>query len=239
MRHRLLLTTNESKFTLVTTLIPLLICTTLFQVCTFPSTNGGNMTDAGNINNMSMAQPNSTFTPLTNEDNGSEFTTFKDDDIGFSFTYPANWIVDNNNSQYHTIVRLDSPDMVANVNVRVFPQGDYKSLKDYGDREFKQDNSITLLEYYRNNTTLLSNKLAVKAIYLTTYTPSLIDQVQGYKSSTSKAMMIATLVPEKKSIFAVAYFADSSNFDKYIPSIESMIKSFKIEDKGPIIQEEN
>ena len=61
----------------------------------------------------------------------------------------------------------------------------------------------------------------------------------GYQSSTSKAMMVATMVPEKKSIFAIVYFSDGSDFNKYLPTVEEMVKSFKIASKAPIIQEED
>jgi hypothetical protein len=52
-------------------------------------------------------------------------------------------------------------------------------------------------------------------------------------------MMVATMVPEKKSIFAIVYYANSSNFNNYLPMVEDMIKSFQIGSKGPIIQEED
>ena len=61
--------------------------------------------------------------------------------------------------------------------------------------------------------TLLIGKPALKAIYLTTYTPNIFEKSFGNKSSTSKAMMVATMVPEKKSIYAGAYFAQSPNFE--------------------------
>jgi hypothetical protein len=54
-----------------------------------------------------------------------------------------------------------------------------------------------------------------------------IDVDNGYTPSTSKAMMVATMVPEKKSIFAVAYFATSENFNEYLPAAEQMVKSSK------------
>ena len=79
----------------------------------------------------------------------------------------------------------------------------------------------------------------MKAIYLTTYNPSVFEKAYGYKSSTSKAMMTATMVPEKKSIYAVQYYAKPQDFDKYRPVAEKMIDSFKIYGKGPAIQEDN
>jgi len=88
----------------------------------------------------------------------------------------------------------------------VFAQSVYESLTDFGNT-FKKGEDNTLLAYYKNSTTLLDGKPAFKAIYLTKYNASLFENAFGYKSSTSKAMFIATLVPEKKSYFAVACFA--------------------------------
>jgi hypothetical protein len=41
-------------------------------------------------------------------------------------------------------------------------------------------------------------------------------------------MMVATMVPERESIYGIAYFSNSANFDNYVPVIEKMIDSFKI-----------
>lgn len=167
------------------------------------------------------------------------YLNYSDKDLGFNIQYPSDWTIDNQNSQFSTVVGFKSPDNDASVDIRIFPKGDYKSLKDYGDKSFKEDKDITLLNYYRNSSTLLSGKPAVKAIYLTTYNPSLFENAFGYKSSTSKGMMISTMVPDKKSIYAIAYFANGDDFNDFRPVIEKMVDSFKISDKGPIIQEDN
>lgn len=177
--------------------------------------------------------------PVIDEDNSIPLQTFTDEDIGVSLEYPSDWTLDKNTSEYYTIAHFVSPDDEATVDIRVFPRGSYKSLKDYGNKEFKESNDITLLEYYRNSTTLLGDRPALKAIYLTTTNPGLFGQALGYISSTSKAMMVATDVPEKKSILAIAYFADSNNFNKYLSSVNQFITSFRIGDKLPIIQEED
>jgi hypothetical protein len=52
-------------------------------------------------------------------------------------------------------------------------------------------------------------------------------------------MMVATMVPEKESIYAIAYFAKSNDFDNYLPIVEKMIDSFKIYGKGTVIQADN
>ena len=59
------------------------------------------------------------------------------------------------------------------------------------------------------------------------------------ESSTSKALMTATLVEPKESIFAIVYFASPNLFSDYLQTIEQMIKSFQLDDLRPIIQEED
>jgi len=167
------------------------------------------------------------------------YLNYNDKDLGFSIPYPSDWTVDSKNSEHNTVVGFNSPDDNASIDVRVFPKGDYKSTKDAGDKMFKNSDDQTLLAYYRNSTTLLSGKPAFRAIYLTTSNPGLFGYVLGSTSTTSKAMMIGTLVPEKKSLYTLAYFANGENFDNYRPVIEKMIDSFKISGKGPIIQEDN
>jgi hypothetical protein len=169
----------------------------------------------------------------------STYLTYNDNDLGFSVQYPSSWTIDNENSQYSTVVGFDSPEDGASVDIRIFPKGEYNSIKEYGDKNFKESEDQTLLGYYRNSSTLLSGKPAFRAIYLTTYNPSVFEDAFGYQSSTSKALFTATLVPEKKSIYAIAYFANSFDFNNYLPEIEKMIDSFQIYGKGPIIQEEN
>ena len=184
---------------------------------------------------------NSTATPVIQEDNltsqnGSQ--VYEDKDVGFTINYPSNWTLGDKNTEYNTVASFNSPNDYAHVDIRVFPQSTYNSLKEFGN-SFKKGDDTTLIAYYRNSTTLLDGKPAFKAIYLTTYNPSIFEAPFGYKSSTSKAMFIATLVPEKKSYYALAYFNSPSSFNDYIPLVEEMVKSFHIGTKGPTIQEED
>ena len=163
---------------------------------------------------------------------------YNDKDHGFSIQYPLGWTIRVKALGPNNIAIFDSPNGNATVNIRVFPQSAYESLTDFGNT-FKKGEDNTLLAYYKNSTTLLDGKPAFKAIYLTTYNPSLFENEFGYKSSTSKAMFIATLVLEKKLYFAVACFAHPADFDYYRPVFEKMADSFQIYGKGPIIQKDN
>jgi hypothetical protein len=117
--------------------------------------------------------------------------------------------------------------------------GDYKSIDEYGDPFKGSNNEYKLLNYYRNSSTTLSDRPAVRAIYLTTYNASIIEKTQGNTPFTLKEMIVATMVPEKKSIYAVVYFSDPTDFDNYRTVVEKIIGSFKIYGKGPTIQEDN
>jgi len=212
------------------------------------TSNSDNREENSIINNSAKSpQPNATGAPVIFEDdNESQIRTnptksYSDDDVGFKVSYPSDWTL-GNETQHNTVASFDSPNGDASVDIRVFPQSTYKSLKDFGNSFKRGDASSgadTLIAYYRNSTTLLDGKPAFKAIYLTTYNPSIFEGAFGYQSSTSKAMFIATLVPEKKTYFAFAYFADPSSFDNYLPIVEQMAKTFQIGNKSPVIQEEN
>ena len=152
--------------------------------------------------------------------------TYNDKDHGFSIQYPLGWTVRDKTLRPNFAI-FDSPNGNATVIIRVFPQSVYESLTDFGNT-FKKGEDNTLLAYYKNSTTLLDGKPAFKAIYLTSYNASLFENAFGNKSSTSKAMFIATLVPEKKSYFAVACFAHPADFDSRRPVFEKMADSFRI-----------
>src|SRR5206468_4769294 len=105
---------------------------------------------------------------------------------------------------------------------------------------FKEsDNGYKLLKYYRNSSTTLIDKPAFRVIYLTAYNSSIIEKTYGYNSFTSKEMIVAAMVPERDSIYAIAYFTMPPDFDNYLPVVEKMINSFQIYGKGPIMQGDN
>ena len=165
--------------------------------------------------------------------------SYNDKNLGFIIQYPLGWTIDQGDKEFNTVRRFVSAQNDADVDVRIFPRGDYKSIDEYGGTFKESNNEYKLLNYYRNSSTTLSDRPAVRAIYLPTDNASITEKTYGNKSFTSKEMMVATMVPEKESIYAIAYFSNSANFDNYLPVIEKMIDSFKIYSKGPIIQEDN
>jgi len=214
-------------------------CDSLFEKDGANSTNMKELTLSNNTDTTNSTMNwNTSNTPIRSSANSS-YLTYNDNDLGFSIQYPSDWGLYNPGSEFGSVIGFLPPLKDGNVDVRIFAKGDYKSIKDFGDTFKESKDDYKLLKYYRNSSTTLSGNPAFRAIYLTTYNPSIIEETYGYKSSTSKGMMTGTLVPEKDSIYAIAYFSDSPNFDKYLPVIEKMIDSFKISGKGPVIQEDN
>lgn len=165
--------------------------------------------------------------------------TYNNKDYGFSIQNPLGWTVGQGDSEFNTVVRFVPAQNAASVDIRIFPKGDYKSIDEYGDTFKEAKNEYKLLKYYRNSSTTLSDKPAFKVIYLTTHNPSIIEKTYFYKSFTSKVMMVATMAPERDSIYALAYFTKPPDFDSYLPVVEKMIDSFQIYGKGPIIHRDN
>ena len=157
--------------------------------------------------------------------------TYNDKDLGFTVLYPLGWKIAKVASELNTVVRFVSPHNDANVDVRIFPKGDYNSIDDYVESFKDTDNEFKLLDYYRNSSTTLSGRPAVGAIYLTSYNVNATENLYGYKPFTSKEIIVATMVPERQSIYGLAYFTDSTNFDNYLPVFEKMVDSFLIHGK--------
>jgi hypothetical protein len=157
--------------------------------------------------------------------------TYNDKDHGFSIKYPLGWTVDEGDKEFNCVLRFIPPQNDAHVDIRIFSKGDYKSIDEYGETFKEANNDYKLLNYYRNSSTTLSDRPAVGAIYLTTYNASIFEETHDThdnKLFPSKEMMVATMVPERDSIYAIAYFTKPTDFENYLPVIEKMIDSFKI-----------
>jgi hypothetical protein len=156
--------------------------------------------------------------------------TYNDKDHGFSIQYPLGWTIGQGDKEFNTVLRFVPAQNDSGVDIRIFPRGDYKSIDEYGDTFKEAKNDYKLLNYYRNSSTTLSDRPAVRAIYLTTYNSSITEKAYDNKSITSKEMMVATMVPERESIYAIEYFTKPPDFENYLPVVEKMIDSFKIND---------
>jgi PsbP-like protein len=118
--------------------------------------------------NSTSAMTWNTSSPPISKPSNSSYLTYNDKDIGFSIQYPSDWTIENRNAQFSSVIGFIAPDGISEVDVRVFPKEDYKSIKEFGDKEFKNSDDYTLLGYYRNSTTMLDGKPAFRAIYLAT-----------------------------------------------------------------------
>ena len=100
--------------------------------------------------NTAAAQLNATSRPVIQEDdsgsqvsqNGSRI--YEDKDVGFTIKYPSDWTVGEEDAQLNSVVSFNAPIGGSIVDVRVFPQGTWKSIKDYGN-DFKNYEDNTLL----------------------------------------------------------------------------------------------
>jgi hypothetical protein len=157
--------------------------------------------------------------------------TYNDKDHGFSIQYPLGWTIDEGDKEFNCVLRFIPPQNDAHVDIRIFPKGNYKSIDEYGDTFKEASNDYKLLNYYRNSSTTLSDRPAVRAIYLTTYNTSIFEETHDThdnKLFPSKEMLVATMVPERDSIYAIAYFTKPTDFENYLPVIEKMIDSFNL-----------
>lgn len=161
--------------------------------------------------------------------------SYNDKNFGFIIRFPIGWIVDQDNKKF-SVVRFVPPQNDANVDIRIFPKGDYKSIEEYGNTFKQSNNQYKLLNYYKNSSTMLSDRQVVRAIYLTSFNSSITEY--GNNSSNLKEMIVATMVPERESIYAIAYFTEAPVFDNYLQVVEKMIDSFQIYGKASTLQED-
>ena len=54
--------------------------------------------------------------------NNATLSTYSDQDIGFNFSYPSDWTLYTNKTRLYTVASFESPDKVATVDIRIFPQ---------------------------------------------------------------------------------------------------------------------
>ncbi len=202
---------------------------------------------SGGIINLTNAQVEIPEAKIVDEDDTSEelggnstLLTYVDEDLGFSLTHPSSWEENPSKTNAYNLVRFDSPDGTAGVYVFLFPSKDDQSLKSFGDEFVKDDDNFKINEYYRNSTTKLADQPAIRAsgTYFNTVTP--YEAALGYKSTSTKTLQVYTFSEANDGFFAVILHADDSkSYDKHLPEVEQMIKSFKINSTGPIFNEEN
>ena len=184
---------------------------------------------------------------IINEDDTSEaigqnstLSTYTDDDLGFSLAYPSSWEENPQTTSAYNLVRFDSPDGTAGVYIFLFPAEEDETLKSFGDEFVKNDELFKISEYYRNSTTKLADQPAIRASGTYFNTVTAYEEALGYKSYNSKTLQVFTFSEPNNGFFGIVLHADDTeSYDKYLPEVEEMIKSFKIISTGPIINEED
>jgi hypothetical protein len=174
-----------------------------------------------------------------NTSNSNSFLEYGDKDLGFSLEYPDNWEV-GSGSDASKIVLFSAPDNTASAYVIYLPRQEDDTLKSFGDKFVKENENFRFNEYYRNSTTLLADQPAIRAsgTYFNTITN--LEASLGYESSTTKTLQVVTLDETNDAFIGIIFHADDqTSYNKYLPLVEHMIKSFKLISTGPIISEEN
>jgi hypothetical protein len=69
--------------------------------------------------------------------------------------------------------------------------------------------------------------------------PNVFERAQGKQDTAQKVLYIMTLLANKDTFFGVAYFADKSKFNQFLPTVQRMIDSVKLTNLKPQIIEED
>ena len=76
--------------------------------------------------------------------------TYNDKDHGFRVQYRLGWTVGQGDSEFNTVVRFISTQNDANVDIRIFPKGDYKSIEGLHSKSPTMDtNCLSIIEIVR------------------------------------------------------------------------------------------
>lgn len=171
--------------------------------------------------------------------NLTQFTTYRDDDFGFEILYPSDWEV-NTKALDYAVVIFTPIEGDMQVLVKVLPREKHESLKQFGDRTFKNNDDFTISEYYRNSNTTFAGLPAIKMIGTYHFNPNIFQQLRGEESFVKKTLYDISLVEKKDAFFGIAYFADDQpTFKEFLPTVQKMIDSVKITNLKPQIIEED
>jgi hypothetical protein len=168
---------------------------------------------------------------LAQINNGNQTITpliYKNPDLGLTMQYPSNWALQKDNLVRNTIAAfllkedrfhnaLDFANItLAEVDLRVYPAppGVTSSNLNLGQLDTRGQALITS---YKNSTTRLGGLPAIK---LTSYV---------FGGFTQKTMQFWTYIPDKHVLMAIVYIAQPPTFPLYVPAVQQMISSMKIE----------
>jgi hypothetical protein len=163
-----------------------------------------------------------------------EFKTYKDDNFGFEIIYPSDWNVTTKNLKKSLVMFTSAEHKVA-VVLGALNRVKDETLKEFGDRYFKNRDNIVISEYYRNPNTTLAGLPAVKMVGSIDMPATLFEGPH-----TNYVMYNNALLENRDLIFETLYASrEYSAFNEFRPLAEKMISSIKVIDKPPIIQEQD
>jgi hypothetical protein len=159
-----------------------------------------------------------------------DFLLYENPIYGISLKYPGNWMERQEGLLRHEIVEfappLENPSQnffeILSISIDVVPQN--VTLNQYTNktildlRKFSAGSFVLI----SSNTTTLSTHRANKVVFTDVFTDT-----HGFMRKV-KMMSIWTIYHDK--VYTIEYFAEAAKFPTYLPSIDYMIDSFKIDE---------
>ena len=171
--------------------------------------------------------------------NSTEFQEYNDEDFGLQIQYPSEWKVKTKDLG-GDLVAFSPSDKNITVLVIVIPREKHETLKQFGDRFFKNKDYFRISEYYRNASTTFAGLPAIKTSGTAYFTPTELERQSGKQSYVNEVQYVVSLVENKDAFVGVVYWAlERSDFKDFLPYVEKMINSVKLTTRGPIFQEED
>jgi hypothetical protein len=130
---------------------------------------------------------------------------------------------------------FSTPDNKLAVILGTLNRVDDETLKEFGERYFKNRDNIVINEYYRNPNTTLAGFPSIKMVGTIDSQPDLFSP-----TSTKYVMYNNCVLDNRDLIFETLFVSrELGTFNEFRPLAEKMISSLKLVDKPPIIQEQD
>ena len=159
----------------------------------------------------------------------SNFSTYNNPKFGFKIEYPSNWKLGEDLEANHVIFftpsetrknvsALIGDNFVEQIGLTISPVNELPPLNEFVSQyilKIKEDQiGFSLIEL--NSTTFKGNPAYI--IVLTLFDPELRIQI--------KQMSVLTVIGD--NMYRFEYFAESANYEQYLPTIQTMMDSFEI-----------
>ncbi len=185
-------------------------------------------TAAVSLSEVGLAQQ---MTPMSSASDGN-FTAYTNPEYGFSLLYPLGWINDtividpraniSFLSSFSTPPQELGESAVVYLAVKDLTGNNNTSLQQFVDKEIDLLNATSPTEDTSSRTILQSEPTSISGntqAYRVVYS----EKASG---NLSKVMEIYTVIGDKG--YVLSYLADAPIYDKYLPTVQKMIDSFKV-----------